>query len=302
GWNSNDNQNQNLGRFRLSVTDEPDAVADPLPARVRAVLSIPREKRTPAQTAVVFSYYRTTVPEWKEANGRIEELWNQHPEGTSQLVLRARETPRTTHVLERGDFLKPKSAVSAGVPSFLHSLSAEEQTPNRLTFARWLVDRRSPTAARAVVNRVWQHYFGTGLVSTSEDFGMQGEAPTHPELLDWLAVEFMEKGWSLKGLHRLIVTSAAYRQSSKVTPELYAKDPYNRLLARGPRFRVEGEIVRDIALSASGLLNPKVGGPSVFPPSPDFLYLPPASYGPKVWNEEKGADRYRRALYTFRYR
>src|SRR5581483_7704227 len=149
---------------------------------------------------------------------------------------------------------------------------------------------------------IWQGYFGTGLVATPEDLGRQSEAPSHPELLDWLAVEFMEKGWSLKAIHRLIVTSAAYRQSSKVTPELYAKDPYNRLLARVPRFRVEGEIVRDIALSASGLLNPKVGGPSVFPPSPDVLYLPPASYGPKVWNEEKGADRYRRALYTFRYR
>src|SRR5205823_7116830 len=148
----------------------------------------------------------------------------------------------------------------------------------------------------------WQAYFGSGLVSTAEDLGKQSEPPSHPELLDWLAVKFMDGGWSLKDMQRLIVTSATYRQSSHVTPELYRRDPDNRLLARGPRFRVEGEIVRDIALSASGLLSPKVGGPSIYPPAPDFLFVPPASYGPKNWYEAKGEDRYRRALYTFRYR
>jgi hypothetical protein len=152
------------------------------------------------------------------------------------------------------------------------------------------------------VNRVWQTYFGTGLVSTSEDLGVQSEAPSHPELLDWLAVEFMDRGWSLKNLHRLVVTSATYRQSSKVTPELQTRDPFNRLLARGPRFRVEGEVVRDIALAASGLLNPQLGGPSVYPPAPAFLFSPPASYGPKVWKEATGPDRYRRGIYTFRFR
>jgi hypothetical protein len=152
------------------------------------------------------------------------------------------------------------------------------------------------------VNRVWQAYFGTGLVATSEDLGKQSDAPSHPELLDWLAVEFMEKGWSSKQLHRTIALSETYRQSSKITPKLQEKDPGNRLLARGPRLRVEGEIVRDIALASSGLLNPKVGGPSVYAPSPDFLYLPPVSYGEKIWKEEKGADRYRRGMYTFSYR
>jgi hypothetical protein len=153
-----------------------------------------------------------------------------------------------------------------------------------------------------MVNRIWQSYYGTGLVATPEDFGRQCEAPSHPELLDWLAVEFMEKGWSLKHVHRLIVNSAVYRQSSKVTHQLIERDPFNRLLARGPRLRVEAEVVRDIALAASGLLNLKVGGPSVFPPAPDFLFQPPASYGPKPWDESRGEDRYRRALYTFRYR
>ena len=173
---------------------------------------------------------------------------------------------------------------------------------DRLGLARWLTDRQSPTTARALVNRVWQTYFGTGIVATPEDFGKQADTPSHPELLDWLAVDFMEKGWSMKNLHRLIVTSATYRQASTMTTELKEKDPFNRLLARGPRFRVEGEIVRDIALAASGLLNPRVGGPSVYPPSPEFLYLPPVSYGPKIWKEETGPERYRRGMYTFAYR
>jgi hypothetical protein len=165
----------------------------------------------------------------------------------------------------------------------------------------WLVDRNSPTTARAFVNRVWQAYFGTGLVATPEDLGTQAAAPSHPELLDWLAVEFMTD-WSVKKLHRSIVTSATYRQVSKVTPDLLAKDPANRLLARGPRVRADAEIVRDIALSASGLLSSAVGGPSVHPPIPGFLMLPPASYGPKVWQEDTGPDRYRRSLYVFRFR
>ncbi len=301
GWNSDDNQNNNLGRFRFSVTDQPDVVADPVPTRVRAILAIPRDERSAAQTDAIFSFWQTTVAEWNEANDRIEELWKQHPEGSSQLVLASRAEPRPTAVLARGDFLKPTNPVAPGVPGFLHPLPADAPA-NRLTFARWLVDRRSPTTARSIVNRVWQAYFGTGLVSTSEDLGKQCEAQSHPELLDWLAVEFMERGWSMKNLHRLIVNSATYRQSSRVTPELVARDPYNRLLARGPRFRVEAETVRDIALAASGLLNPKVGGPSVFPPVPDFMFQPPVSYGPKVWYEDKGENRYRRALYAFRYR
>lgn len=159
-----------------------------------------------------------------------------------------------------------------------------------------------PTTARSIVNRVWQAYFGIGIVATAENFGTQGESPSHPQLLDWLAVEFMHRGWSLKALHRLIVTSATYQQSSRVTPELYERDPYNRLLARGPRFRVDGEIVRDIELAASGMLNPEVGGPSVYPPAPAFLFVPPASFDAKKWKESEGDERYRRAIYTFRFR
>jgi len=219
-------------------------------------------------------------------------------------VLEARSAPRATSILTRGDFLRPTREVQPGVPAVLHPLASSSPAPTRLDLARWLVDRRSPTAARSIVNRVWQAHFGTGLVATPEDFGRQGERPTHPELLDWLAVELMDAGWSLKRLHRLILTSETYAQSSNVTPALLAKDPYNRLLARGPRVRVDAEAVRDIALAASGLLNPKLGGPSVYPPAPAFLFEPPVSYGPKPWPEAKvgDPDRYRRGLYTFRYR
>ena len=344
GWNSDDNMNNNLGRFRLSVTTVSNPEADQVPKHVREVLSIPPEKRSSEQVAAVFTHWRTTVPEWKEASDKIESLWQQWPKGSTTLTLMARNDFRDTRMLVRGDWLKPDKPVAPGVPAFLHPLNVEQhsvrrgspdpaETPdrrspssvateqdvrpsvelvarsgdrpqqlNRLTLANWIVDRRSPTAARVQVNRIWQAYFGTGIVATSEDLGTQSDPPSHPELLDWLSVEFMEHGWSLKHLHRLIVTSATYRQSSRVTPALYEQDQYNRWLARSPRLRVEGEIVRDIALAASGLLNPKVGGASVFSPAPAFLFVPPASYGPFVWNEETGPERYRRAIYTFRRR
>jgi hypothetical protein len=301
GWNSDDNMNNNLGRFRLSVTTAANPEADPVPQRVRQILSIPRNERTAEQVAQVFSYWRTTVPEFKQECDQIEALWQQWPAGSTTLTLMARDEPRDTRTLIRGDFLKPDKSVTPGTPAFLHPLDPN-QPLNRLTLARWIVDRRSPTAARVMVNRVWQAYFGTGIVATSEDLGTQSESPSHPELLDWLSVEFMDRGWSLKQLHRTIVTSATYRQSSRVTPALYERDQYNRLLARAPRLRVEGEIVRDIALASSGLLNEKVGGASVFAPAPAFLFVPPASYGPFTWAEETGQDRYRRAVYTFRRR
>ena len=302
GANSDDNENNNLGRIRLSVTSAPDAVADPLPQNVREILSVPREQRSPAQIRAVFSYWRTTVLEWRDDNARIAAVWREHPEGSLQLILADRgDDHRQTNILKRGDFLQPDRAVEPGTPAFLHPLPAGAK-PDRLTFARWLVDRASPTTARSLVNRVWQSYFGTGIVGTAENLGTQCEPPSNRELLDWLAVEFMDSGWSLKKLHRLIATSSVYRQSSNVTADLLAKDPDNRLLARGPRFRVDAELVRDIALAASGLLNPQIGGPSVYPPAPAFLFQPPASYAPKTWKAAEGADNYRRALYTFRFR
>jgi mono/diheme cytochrome c family protein len=320
GWNSDDNQNHNLGRFRLSVASSTNVVADPLPASVREILAIPAEKRSPQQIATAFSYWRTTVPEFKETNEKIAALWKQWPEGAPTLTMAARrgrgaeDMKRDTHLLRRGDWLKPGKEVNYGVPEILHPLPADADD-SRLTFAKWLVDPKSPTTARVAVNRVWQTYFGVGLLETSEDFGVRAPEVSHPELLDWLAMEFMEPStlapgelrsdlvpWSTKHIHRLIVNSAVYQQDSRIEPKALEKDPYNRFLARAPRFRVEAEAVRDLALAASGLLNPKVGGPSVMPPAPSFLFQPPASYGPKVWNDETGPDRYRRAIYTFRYR
>ena len=294
--------NYNLGRFRISVTTNAGPiVADSVPKRVRDILALPRERRSPHQIAAVFSHWRTLQPEFAETNDRIEKLWAQWPEGETQLTLMARDEPRETRLLKRGDFLKPGNPVQAGTPAFLHPLPPNADG-SRLTLAKWLMDKKSPTTARSFVNRVWQSYFGTGLLEASEDFGTRAELPSHPELLDWLATEFMDSNWSIKKLHRLIVNSATYRQSSRVTPELYTRDPFNRLLARGPRFRVEGEIVRDIALTSSGLLNPALGGHSVFPPAPEFLFQPPVSYGPKDWPVSTGPDRYRRSLYIFRFR
>ena len=208
---------------------------------------------------------------------------------------------RPSYVFTRGDFLKPTEAVEAGVPEFMGQM-ADSSAPDRLNFANRLVDRKTPTTARAIVNRIWQAYFGQGLVSSPEDLGSQSLPPSHPALLDWLAVELMENDWSLKHIHRLIVSSATYQQSSHVTPELLAADPLNRWLARGARFRVNAEIVRDIALTASGLLNPQVGGPSIYPEAPGFLFQPPASYGPKNWFTSTGSAAHRRSLYVHSYR
>lgn len=302
GWNSDDNQNNNLGRFRLSVGTQADAAADPVPAAIRQVLAVPSEERNASHVASLFSFWRTTVPRWQETNRRIEGLWQSHPQGTTQMVAIERTEPRPTHRLHRGDFLQPREEVTPGVPAFLHPLDEDPATPPRLAFARWLVVRDSPTTARALVNRVWQTYFGAGLVTTPEDLGTQASLPLQPELLDWLAVEVMEHGWSLKHLHRLIVHSATYKQSSDAAREDWRRDPANVWLGRGARFRVDAESVRDILLSVSGLLTPKIGGPSVFPPAPEFLFVPPASYGPKTWIVDQGPDRYRRGMYTFRFR
>jgi hypothetical protein len=301
GWNNNDNHNCLIGRFRFSATSDTDEFRPPIPQKVLDVLAIEPEQRNQSQRDQLFSYWRTTLEQWQDANDKIDALWRGHPEGANQLVLSDRPESRTTSVLARGDFLSPVKTVEPAVPGFLHSLP-DGAHHSRLQFANWLVDRKSPTTARSIVNRIWQSYFGIGLVETVEDLGIQSTAASHPQLLDWLAVELMENDWSLKHIHRLITSSATYRQSSQISAQLNDRDPYNRLLARGPRFRVDAEIVRDIALASSGLLNKTIGGPSVHPPAPTFLFNPPASYGHKQWPVDQGPDRYRRGLYTFRFR
>jgi hypothetical protein len=207
---------------------------------------------------------------------------------------------RPTRILVRGDYRNFGKEVQPGVPAILGSLSTDTP-PNRLALARWLVDPNHPLTARVAVNRFWQMVFGTGLVKTTEDFGVRGERPSHPELLNWLACEFIESGWDVKHLMRLIVTSSAYRQSSRISPELLSRDPENRLLARGARFRLSAELVRDNALAISGLLNRQIGGPSVKPYQPGDLWREFA-YGDdpnKTYVQDHGPELYRRGMYTF---
>ncbi len=229
---------------------------------------------------------------------RLAELRKDSAPGraTTTLVLQELPKPRPTHLMIRGNHKKPGEAVSAAVPTKLHPLR-QNMPANRLGFAKWLVDADNPLVGRVAMNRLWGRVFGKGLVETGEDFGLQGELPTHPELLDWLALELIEQKWSLKAMHRLIVTSATYRQSSRVTKEKHDRDPFNRLLARGPRFRLSAESVRDNALAISGLLERKFGGPSVFPYQPEGVWFNP--YSSDKWVTSAGGDQYRRGLYTF---
>ncbi|MEZ6042847.1 MAG: PSD1 and planctomycete cytochrome C domain-containing protein [Planctomycetaceae bacterium] len=207
------------------------------------------------------------------------------------------DRPRETHVLIRGDFLRHGDVVHADTPRALSGMAPKESPRNRLDLAKWLVSRSNPLTARVTMNRMWARYFGQGLVETENDFGFQGTPPTHPELLDWLAAEFMDAGWSMKHMHRLILNSATYRQSSIARPDLSTVDPLNKLLARQSRLRVDAEVVRDLGLAVSGLLNETIGGPSVFPPQPDGVYA--FTQRNAGWPTSKNEDRFRRGMYTF---
>ena len=301
GFNSDDNQTFNLGRIRLSVAATTPNALDQLPPLVAEALLADPAARTPEQDRRLFAHWRGLTPDFDGETAAIDALYATVPKPTWALVAAQSTADRETRLFARGDQTQPQHVVEPHVPGFLHPLPPGDPM-SRLTFARWLVDPASPVAARVIVNRVWQAYFGTGLLETSEDFGHQAARPSHPELLDWLACEFMDTGWDLKRLHRLIVTSATYRQSSAATASLRELDPKNRLLARGPRVRVPAETVRDVQLASSGLLDPTIGGRSVFPPAPRYLFERPLSYGPKTWFVETDANRYRRALYTFRFR
>jgi hypothetical protein len=288
-----------LGRFRISVTTDPRAAeAVALPDDLQQAL-ISTNAKTSAQHAALLKQFLQVTPELASARAEIEKLRREKPAFTTTLVMEERPpgNPRTTRVRYRGEFLLPLEAVEPGLPAVL-AASAKQLPRNRLEFARWLVSPDNPLTARVAVNRQWQAFFGRGLVRTVQDFGFQGEMPSHPELLDWLAVEFMDQGWSLKRLDKLIVMSRTYRQSARVTPELLSRDPENIWLARGPRFRVDAELVRDAALKASGLLSEKMGGPSVFPPQLPSI-TKEGAYGPLDWKVSEGEDRYRRGLYTF---
>nr|UXE44321.1 hypothetical protein Hi04_10k_c2089_00009 [uncultured bacterium] len=288
-----------LGRFRLSVTTDPRKVEAGLDAEVDAALTTPVSTRTSSQKELLFQQFLHSCSDLKPERDAIAALRSQLPDYPTAFVFRERpeDNPRVTQIHHRGEFLQTEAQVFPGTPAILPGLSNNDKM-NRLGFAQWLVSPTNPLTARVAVNRQWAAFFGKGIVKTLEDFGYQGTPPTHPELLDWLAVEFQRKGWSLKQLHKLIVMSATYRQSSRVTPIMLAKDPENRLLARAPRIRLDAEELRDSALTACGLLSPKIGGPSVFPPQPPSVSSEGA-YGALNWTVSPGEDKYRRGLYTF---
>ena len=291
-----------LGCCRLSLTKDPSPAAPPIDHAAILAARTPGAERTDADRTALFAAWRRSVPDLAALNARIAAAWAKAPHAPTTVMHAASRSAarhRPTHLLDRGVWNQPKHEVAPHVPAGLHPLVASDDPP-RLAFAKWLVDPRSPLAARVAVNRIWLTLFGQGLVETPDDFGTRAPLPEHRALLDWLAVDFFERGWSQKEAIRQIVTSATYRQSSLATPEAVARDPDNRLLARGPRFRPDAEVVRDIVLAVSGLLTEKVGGPSVYPPVPtnvlDFNYVQIA------WPEATGPDRYRRSLYTFRRR
>ncbi|MGE3309486.1 MAG: PSD1 and planctomycete cytochrome C domain-containing protein [Limisphaerales bacterium] len=298
-----------VGRFRISVATEADQEALwPLPAEIRAIVGKREGDRTSEEAGRLANHYRSSLPEVRALEREIIRLEDRERElsakSYSTLVIaeRGEPEPRPSYVHVRGNFLEKGRAVTPGVPEAFPGLPPGAPA-NRLGLAKWLVDPANPLTARVTVNRLWEQFFGTGLVKTSEDFGRQGEPPSHPELLDWLATEFLAVGWDVKAMQKRIVMSAAYRQGAAADDIRLEKDPYNRLLSRGPRFRMDAEMIRDHALAVSGLLNPKVGGPSVYPVQIPNLWKEIGFLRPEIgmdeWPVSEGPDLYRRAVYTF---
>lgn len=289
-----------IGKLRLSISDHPAMRTRALvPAEVLALVDVPAADRTPEQSEKLASYYRGIAPGLKPVRDQIAALEKGRPPVPNVPVMLELEAGkrRTTNLMLKGNFLTKGEEVTPGLPAAFHPLPSGAEL-NRLGVARWVVSRENPLTARVAVNRFWSQLFGVGIVETEEDFGIQGELPTHQELLDWLAVEFMDQNWNMKGMLKTIMLSKTYMQSSHVTPESLAKDPRNRLLSRGARFRLEAEMVRDQALALSGLLSKKMYGPSVFPPQPEGLWQA-AFNGERTWSTSPGEDKYRRGIYVF---
>jgi hypothetical protein len=296
----NANADYLIGRFAIDVTDHTPFKPVPLDEALLAALRLPPAERSAEQKKIVSEAFARAEAAAKTGKGR---RGGGSSDGGDLMVMQELDKPRDTYIYLRGDFLRPDKEVGRLVPDVLDAVPPKlppAERRNRLDLARWLISPENPLTPRVAMNRVWMHYFGRGLVETEEDFGTQGSLPTHPELLDWLAGEFIRRGWSLKEMHRLIVTSSAYRQSSKFRPELADKDPRNLLLARQERVRIEAEIVRDAALAASGLLDRTIGGPSVKPPQPDGVYS--FTQTQKKWTADTGPARYRRGMYTLFFR
>ena len=293
-------ENHTIGRFRLSALLG-ETAATMAPAAVREVLEMPATDRGEDQQTTLRDYFAKVDPVAQQAAEQLAaaKAAAPAPPFMSVRVLEQLKQPRATRVLHRGEFLSPTDPVEPRTPAILAPAALRNQTrPDRLDLARWLVSPQNPLTPRVITNQFWAHLFGEGIVRSVGDFGVRGDKPTHPELLDWLASEFVQRGWSRKQMIRLIMTSATYRQRSEVRPEFADADPLNLLLHRQNRLRVEGEVVRDLHLAASGVLSPKIGGPSVFPPMPPEIAQ--LSYANNFkWKESAGEDRFRRGLYTF---
>lgn len=292
-----------LYRSALSAADVGELAMGQTPAGIAGILKTPVIERTAAQKESLKRFYLQYVDEAaRKIAAELIQISKQQAEMEKSfpatMIMQEMPTPRQAFVLNRGQYDQRGDSVNPGVPSSLPPLPAGIPA-NRLALAKWLVDPGHPLTARVAVNRWWQHYFGTGIVETVEDFGSQGAWPSHPELLDWLATEFIKSGWNVKEMQRLMVTSATYRQASRVSPALLERDPKNRLLARGPRFRLPAETVRDNALAISGLLRDKIGGPSVKPYQPDGLWQDVSVERRAVYKQDEGDGLYRRSMYTF---
>jgi len=289
----------NVARFRLYATTGGDPLLlAQVPAELRPALLA--ESRNDSDREKLKKHYISVAPElskWRDALAKAQGTEKKHYDAIPiTSVMEELKEPRETFFRPRGAYLSKGDKVQPGTPAILHPFNAGYPS-NRVGLAYWLVDTNNPLTARVIVNRFWEQYFGRGIMEVVEDFGTQSEPPSHPELLDWLATHFMDSGWDMKAIHKLIVMSATYRQSSKAPSDLHQRDPYNRLYARGPRVRLEAEMIRDQALVVSGLLSRKVGGPSVFPPQPEGLWQ--VVYSGDKWDTSKGENKYRRGLYTF---
>jgi Protein of unknown function (DUF1553) len=295
---------QALGRFRLAATSA-NGLKEffALPDLVRSAVLTEEGRRSEAEQAAVRRHYRSTYVREVQDMAQVLDKQRKARDAAQKdipvtMVMQELEKPRETHLLVRGNFQKRGEKVLAGVPSQIFPW-VEGQPLNRLGLARWLMHPDHPLVGRVTANHYWLEYFGTGLVKTSEEFGSQGEWPSHPELLDWLATELVRLKWDLKAFQRMIVTSSTYRQSSQMRSALLEKDPEGRLLARFPRHRLEAEAIRDVAMAVSGLLSRKVGGPSVYPYQPPGLWEAVAFEGTRQYQQSKGEDNYRRGLYTY---
>jgi len=300
-FHNNTAPNYLVGCFSLSITNEDPALLD-TPATIQALLK--KESPTKEEEAQIVAAYKQTDLTRKELVSKVDSLKSQlsalEKSIPTTMVLEELATPRTTHIQIRGDFLRQGAEVKTDVPEVLPPVATENDYVTRLDFSHWLMSDENPLTARVTVNRFWQRLFGLGIVRTENDFGLQGELPEHPELLDWLASEFRDSNWSIKAFHRLVLTSATYRQSSRMTAELLERDPDNRLLARQSRIRLEAEAIRDCSIQAAGILSTKLGGKGVYPPQPEGIYI--LTQQKKAWPESKGNDRFRRAMYTYFWR